>query len=49
MAPSEVRPVVERSGLSPEAVTEQPQTRPGFGRNFGFLVHDVSRLIKRRV
>jgi DNA-binding MarR family transcriptional regulator len=29
-------------------VTETPETHPGFGRNFGFLVHDVSRLIKRR-
>jgi hypothetical protein len=27
---------------------EQPQGQPGFGRNFGFLVYDVSRLIKRR-
>jgi DNA-binding MarR family transcriptional regulator len=34
--------------LSAEAVTEEPQVQPGFGRNFGFLVHDVSRLIKRR-
>jgi DNA-binding MarR family transcriptional regulator len=31
-----------------EALIEQPQEQPGFGRNFGFLVHDVSRLIKRR-
>jgi DNA-binding MarR family transcriptional regulator len=27
---------------------EQSQAQAGFGRNFGFLVHDVSRLIKRR-
>jgi MarR family transcriptional regulator for hemolysin len=27
---------------------EQPEAQLGFGRNFGFLVQDVSRLIKRR-
>jgi DNA-binding MarR family transcriptional regulator len=48
MAPSEIRPVVAPSDLPVEAVIEQPQAQPGFGRNFGFLVHDVSRLIKRR-
>ena len=48
MAPSEIRPVVAPSDFSVEAGTEQPQAQPGFGRNFGFLVHDVSRLIKRR-
>ena len=46
MAPSEVRPVVELPDHAAEAA--QPETRLGFGRNFGFLVHDVSRLIKRR-
>ena len=30
------------------AKSEQPALRPGVGRAFGFLVHDVSRLIKRR-
>jgi len=48
MAPSEVRPVSAPRDLSAEAVIEQPQAQSGFGRNFGFLVHDVSRLIKRR-
>jgi MarR family transcriptional regulator, transcriptional regulator for hemolysin len=52
MAPSEV-PHLLRPSLGPrdpaaEAEIEQPQVQPGFGRNFGFLVHDVSRLIKRR-
>jgi DNA-binding MarR family transcriptional regulator len=27
---------------------EEARAPPGLGRNFGFLVHDVSRLIKRR-
>jgi MarR family transcriptional regulator, transcriptional regulator for hemolysin len=48
MAPSEVRPVVEPRELSAEAVIDRSPAQPGFGRNFGFLVHDVSRLIKRR-
>jgi len=30
------------------AKSEQPAMRSGVGRGFGFLVHDVSRLIKRR-
>jgi DNA-binding MarR family transcriptional regulator len=46
MAPSEVRPVVKLPDHAAEAA--QPQAQLGFGRNFGFLVHDVSRLIKRR-
>jgi MarR family transcriptional regulator for hemolysin len=46
MAPSEARPVVELKDHGAEAV--QPEEQLGFGRNFGFLVHDVSRLIKRR-
>ena len=48
MAPSEVRPVVGPRDRSAAAAIEQAVARPGFGRNFGFLVHDVSRLIKRR-
>ena len=48
MAPSDIRPVARPSDLSVETMIEQPQGQPGFGRNFGFLVHDVSRLIKRR-
>jgi len=48
MAPSEVGSVAAPSDFSLEAGIEQPQAQPGFGRNFGFLVHDVSRLIKRR-
>ena len=46
MAPSEVTPVVALSDRAAEVV--QPKVQLGFGRNFGFLVHDVSRLIKRR-
>jgi MarR family transcriptional regulator for hemolysin len=46
MAPSEARPVVELPDHAAQA--EQPEAQLGFGRNFGFLVHDVSRLIKRR-
>jgi DNA-binding MarR family transcriptional regulator len=46
MAPSEVRSVVEATDHAAEAA--QPEAQLGFGRNFGFLVHDVSRLIKRR-
>ena len=48
MAPSELRPMERRADISSDAAIEQPQAQPGFGRNFGFLVHDVSRLIKRR-
>jgi DNA-binding MarR family transcriptional regulator len=48
MAPSEVRPVVAPSDFPVEAGIERTQAQPGVGRNFGFLVHDVSRLIKRR-
>ena len=48
MAPSDIRRVAKSRDLSVEAMIEQPQGQPGFGRNFGFLVHDVSRLIKRR-
>src|ERR1700730_16836156 len=31
-----------------KAMTERARVQPGSDRNFGFLVHDVSRLIKRR-
>jgi DNA-binding MarR family transcriptional regulator len=52
MAPSEVpqpaHPAVEPQALPVKPMTERPGAQPGFGRNFGFLVHDVSRLIKRR-
>ena len=52
MAPSEVpqlaRAAVEPQALPTKLMTEGPAAQPGFGRNFGFLVHDVSRLIKRR-
>jgi len=48
MAPSESPSVVEPLDLAVEGIIEQPQAQAGFGRNFGFLVHDVSRLIKRR-
>jgi DNA-binding MarR family transcriptional regulator len=46
MVPNEVRPTPERRNLAAEAV--QSSAQPRFGRKFGFLVHDVSRLIKRR-
>jgi hypothetical protein len=46
MAPSEIRPGVELRDHVAEAA--QPEAQLGFGRNFGFLVHDASRLIKRR-
>ena len=39
--------MTSRNPVSP-AKSEQPATRSGVGRAFGFLVHDVSRLIKRR-
>ena len=48
MAPSEVRSVVGESDLPTVTVIEQAQAQQGFSRNFGFLLHDVSRLIKRR-
>jgi MarR family transcriptional regulator, transcriptional regulator for hemolysin len=52
MAPSEAPPLVgaavEPQTPPAEQMTERPGAQPGFGRNFGFLVHDVSRLIKRR-
>ena len=51
MAPSEA-PHLVGPEVQPRApakrITERPGAQPGFGRNFGFLVHDVSRLIKRR-
>jgi MarR family transcriptional regulator for hemolysin len=46
--PSEVRPVVRARDLAAGVVIKQVGGKPGFGRNFGFLAHDVSRLIKRR-
>ena len=42
MSPSEVA-----ASLTP-AKSDQPAMQSGVGRAFGFLVHDVSRLIKRR-
>jgi MarR family transcriptional regulator, transcriptional regulator for hemolysin len=52
MAPSEaphlVRPTPEPQELAMEALIEPAEPQPGSPRNFGFLVHDVSRLIKRR-
>jgi len=52
MAPSEAPPLVgaavEPHAPPAEGMTERPGAQAGFGRNFGFLVHDVSRLIKRR-
>jgi MarR family transcriptional regulator, transcriptional regulator for hemolysin len=52
MAPSEAPHLVEAEPLVPgvgvEGINGSPEVQPGVGRNFGFLVHDVSRLIKRR-
>jgi MarR family transcriptional regulator, transcriptional regulator for hemolysin len=52
MAPSEiprlVHPAVEPQALPAKPMTGGPGAQPGSDRNFGFLVHDVSRLIKRR-
>jgi MarR family transcriptional regulator for hemolysin len=52
MAPSEVpqlvRSVVGSRDLATQRMIEEPEAQPGSDRNFGFLVHDVSRLIKRR-
>jgi MarR family transcriptional regulator, transcriptional regulator for hemolysin len=52
MAPNEaphlMRPEVASRSRAAEVEIDQPGAQPGFGRNFGFLVHDVSRLIKRR-
>jgi MarR family transcriptional regulator, transcriptional regulator for hemolysin len=52
MAPSEtpyaMRPSVELQAPPAERMTERSQAQPGFGRDFGFLAHDLSRLIKPR-
>ena len=52
MAPSEVpqlvRSEVGSRDLATQGMIEEPEAQPGSHRNFGFLVHDVSRLIKRR-
>ena len=52
MAPSEVtrlvRSAVGSRDLATQGMSEEPEAQPGSDRNFGFLVHDVSRLIKRR-
>jgi len=52
MAPSEAPHLVVSEPLpqsvAAEGINGAPEAQPGAGRNFGFLVHDVSRLIKRR-
>ena len=52
MAPSDPPHLAEAEPLVPsvgvEGINGSPVVQPGVGRNFGFLVHDVSRLIKRR-
>src|ERR1700730_3262359 len=52
MAPNEVshlsRPVVKPKDVATSAGFERMPAESEVGRAFGFLVHDVSRLIKRR-
>src|SRR5207249_7709364 len=50
MAPSEVPQLVRSGsrGSATQGMIEEAEAQPGSDRNFGFLVHDVSRLIKRR-
>src|SRR6516164_9766128 len=48
MAPSEVSSMLGQTDPLAEAMIDESRAPTGFGRNFGFLVHDVSRLIKRR-
>jgi MarR family transcriptional regulator, transcriptional regulator for hemolysin len=52
MAPSEAPhltvPATEPPDLGGEGAAAHPHGQSGIERNFGFLVHDVSRLIKRR-
>ena len=46
--PQLVRSVVGSRDLATQRMIEEAEAQPGSERNFGFLVHDVSRLIKRR-
>ena len=46
--PQLVRSVVGSRDLATQGMIEEAEAQPGSDRNFGFLVHDVSRLIKRR-
>jgi MarR family transcriptional regulator, transcriptional regulator for hemolysin len=48
MAPSEVRTMLGQSDPLADATIDESRAPTGIGQNFGFLVHDVSRLIKRR-
>ena len=48
MAPSEISSMLGQTDPLAEAMIDDSRAPAGFGRNFGFLVHDVSRLIKRR-
>jgi MarR family transcriptional regulator, transcriptional regulator for hemolysin len=52
MAPNEishlVRPAVKPRDMTAHAKSERTSAESVVGRAFGFLVHDVSRLIKRR-
>ena len=52
MAPNEAPQLVGREvgsrDLATQGMIEEPEAEPESDRNFGFLVHDVSRLIKRR-
>jgi MarR family transcriptional regulator, transcriptional regulator for hemolysin len=46
--PQPVRHVIGSRDLATQGMVEEPEAQPESDRNFGFLVHDVSRLIKRR-
>ena len=52
MAPNEAPQLVGREvgsrDLATQGMIEEPEAEPESDRNFAFLVHDVSRLIKRR-
>jgi DNA-binding MarR family transcriptional regulator len=53
MAPNEVSHLVmpaaaPRNPAAAEAVPDELQAQPWVGRTFGFLIHDVGRLMKRR-
>jgi MarR family transcriptional regulator, transcriptional regulator for hemolysin len=46
--PHSPMPAIKAQDAAGQMRLNQPPAAPGLGRAFGFLVHDVSRLIKRR-